>query len=129
MKQIKARRTGKPAPSLLSARDLALASVGAAVIARREGLKTLSTLDTRRRQLGKRIQTEAKAIGERITEAADSLRAQVETAAQPAIQQFESLLSRVGVSSRGKAKSSTGRRTRVAKPAARKSVRKAARRA
>jgi hypothetical protein len=125
MKQIKARRTGNPSPSLLSARDLVLAGVGAAAIARRKGSKSLSTLEARRRQLVQRIQQQASTIGERITDIAGSLRAQVESVAQPAIHQFESLLSRFGANTRGSTKRSAARR----RPTARKSVRPPARRA
>ncbi|WP_395794911.1 hypothetical protein [Aquimonas sp.] len=79
MKQIKARRHNQPAPSLLSARDLVLAGLGVVAIARRNGLKTLSTLDARRRNLSERVQLELGAVGSRIGEVLDSARTRIGT--------------------------------------------------
>jgi hypothetical protein len=122
MKQIKARRLNQPAPSLLSARDLMLAGLGVVAIARRNGLKTLSTLDARRRKLSERVQLELGAVGSRIGEVVDSARTRIESAAEPVYARVEGVLARFGKAKRAPAKRSSSRRT-SAKPAARKAAR------
>ena len=123
MKQIKARRINQPAPSLLSARDLMLASLGVVAIARRNGLKTLSTLDARRRDLSERVQLELGAVGGRIGEVVDSARARIEAAAEPVSVRVDGLLARFGKAKRAPAKRGASRRAGI-KPAARKAARR-----
>lgn len=123
MKQIKARRINQPAPSLLSARDLMLAGLGVVAIARRSGLRTLSTFDARRRVLSERVQLELGAVGGRIGEVVDSARARIEAAAEPVYARVEGVLARFGKAKRTPAKRSDSRRA-GAKPAARKAARR-----
>ena len=122
MKQIKARRINQPAPSLLSARDLMLAGLGVVAIARRSGLKSLTALDARRRNLSERVQLELGAVGGRLGDVVDSARARIEAAAAPVSVRVEGLLARFGKAKRAPAKRS-GRRA-GAKPAARKAARR-----
>lgn len=122
MKQIKARRAGKSAPTALSPRNLVLAGLGAAVLARREGLKTLDRLDARSRSLRAKIKAETGSAGSRLFKLAGDLRTRIESIGQPLLQRFEGLLGRA--KPRRSVKRAAVRRPRAAgRPAARKSVR------
>jgi hypothetical protein len=122
MKQIKARRAGKPAPTVLSPRNLVLAGLGAAVLARRESLKTLSRLDARSRRLRAQISAEAGAAGSRLSQLADSLRSRIETLGQPLLKRFEGLFGRAK-QGRSVKRAAVRRPRATGRPAARKSVR------
>lgn len=123
MKQIKARRAGKPAPTALSPRTLVLAGLGAAVLARREGLKTLDRLDARSRRLRTRISNEAGAAGSRLSKLASGLRARIEAVGQPLLQRFEGLLGRAKPA-RATKRANVRRPRATGRPAAPKPARK-----
>ena len=61
MKQIKARRIAQPAKAELNARNLTLAALGVAAIARRESRGLLNRAETRGRRFAERVQLEAGA--------------------------------------------------------------------
>ena len=126
MKQIKARRV-TPAPKAeLSPRTLMLAGLGVAAIARREGRSLIARIDSSSRQIAERVQLEVGAAGGRAVELAEQVRSRVEQASQPVIARVEKLLGRT---LKGKAKRKPAAKRaparRAAKPAARKSTRRA----
>lgn len=124
MKQIKARRVAKPAKAELTPRNLTLAALGVAAIARREGRGLLGRIENRSRRLAERVQLEAGAAGGRVVELAEQVRSRVEQASKPLIARVEKLLNRAPKAKRKPAaKRAPARRT--AKPAARKSTRRA----
>jgi hypothetical protein len=126
MKQIKARRITKPVKAELNARNLTLAALGVAAIARRESRGLLGRIETRGRRIAERVQLEAGAAGGRVVELVEQVRSRVEQASQPIIARVETLLGRT---SKGKTKrkpaAKRGPARRAAKPAARKSPRRA----
>ncbi len=123
MKQIKARRVAQPAKAELSPRNLVLAGLGMAAIARREGRGLLARIDARGRRIAELVQLEAGAASGRVVELAEQVRSRVEQASQPVIARVEKLLKRAP---KAKRKTATKRAParRAAKPAARKSTRR-----
>lgn len=115
MKQIKARRAARPAKTELNPRNLVLAGLGVAVIARREGRSLLARIDARGRRLAERVQREAGAAGGRAAELVDQVRNRIEQVSQPVIARVETLLGRTA-KAKGKptAKRAAKKRTRRA---------------
>ncbi|MBE5315449.1 MAG: hypothetical protein H4O13_08620 [Xanthomonadales bacterium] len=126
MKQIKARRVAKPAKAELTPRNLTLAALGVAAIARREGRGLLGRIENRSRRLAERVQLEAGAASGRVVELAEQVRSRVEQASKPLIARVEKLLGRTlkGTTKRKPAAKRAPAR-RAVKPAARKSTRRA----
>lgn len=126
MKQIKARRVTQASKAEFSPRTLMLAGLGVAAIARREGRSLIARIDSSSRQIAERVQLEVGAAGGRAVELAEQVRSSVEQASQPVIARVEKLLGRT---LKGKAKRKPAAKRaparRVAKPAARKSTRRA----
>ncbi|MCG6118460.1 MAG: hypothetical protein MEQ07_09755 [Aquimonas sp.] len=91
MKQIKARRIAEPAPSLLCPRDLALAGLGVASIARRKGREALSQIKHSRGDIAERVQLELGAAGGRAVELARSARDAASEAAAPLVARAQAL--------------------------------------
>jgi hypothetical protein len=91
MKQIKARRIAEPAPSLLCPRDLALAGLGVASIARRKGREALKAAKQSRGEIAERVQLELGAAGGRAIEIARSARDAATEAAAPLLARVQSL--------------------------------------
>jgi hypothetical protein len=126
MKQIKARRVTQASKAELSPRTLMLAGLGVAAIARREGRSLIARIDSGSRQIAERVQLEVGAASGRAVELAEQVRSRVEQASQPVIARVEKLLGRT---LKGKAKRKPAAKRaparRAAKPAARKSTRRA----
>lgn len=124
MKQIKARRVAQPAKAELNSRNLVLAGLGVAAIARREGRSLLARIDARGRRLAERAQREAGAAGGRAAELVDQVRHRIEQVSQPVIARVEALLGRTAKAKR-KPAAKRASAHRAAKPAARKRTRRA----
>lgn len=126
MKQIKARRVAQPAKAELNPRNLVLAGLGVAAIARREGRGLLSRIENRSRRIVERVQLEAGAASGRVVELAEQVRSRVEQASQPVIARVQTLLKRAP---KAKLKTATKRaqaRRAAAKPVAKKRTRRSA---
>ena len=111
MKQIKARRIAQPAPSLLCPRDLALAGLGAASIARRKAREALSLAERSRGELAERVQLELGAAGGRAIELARSAREAATDAAAPIVARVQSLFGASAKPARKPRKPAAKRRT------------------
>lgn len=125
MKQIKARRVAQPAKAELTPRNLVLAGLGVAVIARRESRGLLARIDARSRRIAERVQLEAGAASGRVVELAEQVRSRVEQASQPVIARFEKLLNRAPKAKRKPAAKRAQARRAAAKPVAKKRTRSA----
>jgi hypothetical protein len=125
MKQIKARRVAQPAKAELTPRNLVLAGLGVAVIARRESRGLLARIDARSRRIAERVQLEAGAASGRVVELAEQVRSRVEQASQPVIARVEKLLNRAPKAKRKPATKRAPVRRAAAKPVAKKRTRSA----
>ena len=125
MKQIKARRVAQPAKAELTPRNLVLAGLGVAVIARRESRGLLARIDARSRRIAERVQLEAGAASGRVVELAEQVRSRVEQASQPVIARVQTLLKRAPKAKRKPATKRAQARRAAAKPAAKKRTRSA----
>lgn len=125
MKQIKARRVAQPAKAELTPRNLVLAGLGVAVIARRESRGLLARIDARSRRIAERVQLEAGAASGRVVELAEQVRSRVEQASQPVIARVEKLLNRAPKAKRKPAAKRAPARRAAAKPVAKKRTRSA----
>lgn len=125
MKQIKARRIAQPAKAELNARNLTLAALGVAAIARRESRGLLNRAETRGRRFAERVQLEAGAAGGRVVELAEQVRSRIEQASQPFIARVEKLLGKTVKAKRKPAIKRTPARRAAAKPVAKKRTRRA----
>lgn len=125
MKQIKARRVAQPAKAELNPRNLVLAGLGVAAMARRESRGLLARIENRGRRIAERVQREAGAAGGRVIELAEQVRNRVEQASQPVIARVETLLKRAPKAKRKPAAKRAPVRRASAKPVAKKRTRRA----